>query len=68
MIIGLIGTVLNLILDPILIFTFEYGVRGAAFATIISQIVMVLAYLFIIFVKKSTEAIVEARPNFPVIK
>ena len=54
MIIGLIGTVLNLILDPILIFTFEYGVRGAAFATIISQIVMVLAYLFIIFVKKST--------------
>ena len=54
MIIGLIGTVLNLILDPILIFTFDYGVRGAAFATIISQIVMVLAYLFIIFVKKST--------------
>ena len=54
MIIGLIGTVLNLILDPILIFTFELGVRGAAFATIISQIVMVLSYLFIIFIKKST--------------
>lgn len=54
MIIGLIGTVLNLILDPILIFTFDYGVRGAAFATIISQIAMVVSYLFIIFVKKST--------------
>ena len=54
MIIGLIGTIMNLILDPILIFTFNYGVRGAAFATIISQIVMVLAYLFIIFVKKSS--------------
>ena len=54
MIIGLIGTVLNLILDPILIFTFDYGVRGAAFATIISQIAMVASYLFIIFVKKST--------------
>ena len=53
-IIGLIGTVLNLILDPILIFTFDYGVRGAAFATIISQIAMVASYLFIIFVKKST--------------
>ena len=52
MIIGLIGTILNLILDPILIFTFEYGVKGAAFATIISQVVMVVAYLFIIFVKK----------------
>ena len=54
MIIGLIGTVLNLILDPILIFTFEYGVRGAAYATVISQIAMVASYLFIIFVKKST--------------
>ncbi len=54
MIIGLIGTIMNLILDPILIFTFNYGVRGAAFATIISQIVMVLAYFFIIFVKKSS--------------
>jgi len=54
MIIGLIGTVLNLILDPILIFAFDYGVRGAAFATIISQIVMVASYLFIIFIKKST--------------
>jgi len=54
MIIGLIGTALNLILDPILIFTFDYGVRGAAFATIISQIAMVASYLFIIFVKKST--------------
>ena len=54
MIIGLIGTVLNLILDPILIFTFDYGVRGAAFATIISQIAMVASYLFIIFIKKST--------------
>jgi len=54
MIIGLIGTVLNLILDPILIFTLEYGVRGAAFATVISQIAMVVSYLFIIFVKKST--------------
>jgi putative MATE family efflux protein len=54
MIIGLIGTVLNLILDPVLIFTFEYGVRGAAYATVISQIAMVVSYLFIIFVKKST--------------
>jgi len=54
MIIGLIGTILNLILDPILIFTFDYGVRGAAFATIISQVAMIVSYLFIIFVKKST--------------
>ncbi len=33
------GSVLNIILDPILIFTFELGVGGAAWATIISQFV-----------------------------
>ena len=35
----LIGAVLNIILDPIFIFLFDMGVRGAAFATIISQAV-----------------------------
>mgnify|MGYP006252767165 CR=1 FL=1 len=71
MIIGLIGTIMNLILDPILIFTFNYGVRGAAFATIISQIVMVLAYLFIIFVKKSSYISLNFRqlsPNNNILK
>lgn len=33
----LIGAVLNIILDPIFIFLFKMGVRGAALATIISQ-------------------------------
>lgn len=33
----LIGAVLNIILDPIFIFTLDMGVRGAAIATIISQ-------------------------------
>lgn len=35
----IIGAVLNLILDPILIFGFSMGVQGAAFATVISQCV-----------------------------
>lgn len=35
----LIGAVLNIILDPILIYGFGMGVRGAALATIISQTV-----------------------------
>lgn len=34
-----IGAVLNLILDPILIFGFQMGIRGAAIATVISQMV-----------------------------
>ena len=33
----MIGAILNLILDPIFIFGFDMGVRGAALATIISQ-------------------------------
>lgn len=33
------GAILNVILDPILIFKFDMGIRGAALATIISQIV-----------------------------
>lgn len=44
----LIGAVLNIVLDPILIFGFHMGVRGAALATILSQAVSALwvtAYL-----------------------
>ena len=33
----LIGAVINIILDPIFIFTFDMGVEGAALATVISQ-------------------------------
>lgn len=38
----LIGAVLNIVLDPIFIFTLGMGVRGAAFATILSQAVSAL--------------------------
>ena len=34
-----IGAVLNLILDPVFIFVFDWGIAGAAFATILSQLV-----------------------------
>ena len=45
----LIGAVANIILDPIFIFGFHMGVRGAAMATILSQAlscIWVLAFLF----------------------
>lgn len=45
----LIGAVANIVLDPIFIFGFDMGVRGAALATVISQAmscVWVLAFLF----------------------
>ena len=44
-----IGAVMNIILDPIFIFGFSMGVKGAALATIISQAasaVWVLSFLF----------------------
>jgi putative MATE family efflux protein len=45
----LIGAILNTILDPIFIFIFHMGVRGAAIATIMSQAassIWVLSYFF----------------------
>ncbi len=42
------GGVLNLILDPILIFTFDMGITGAAFATAISQIASFFILLIMI--------------------
>ena len=42
MIIMLIGTGLNLILDPIFIFALSLGIRGAAMATVISQVASAL--------------------------
>ena len=44
----MIGAALNLILDPVFIFYFHWGIQGAALATIIGQIVsgiIALAYL-----------------------
>lgn len=44
------GAILNIILDPIFIFSFNMGVEGAALATIISQ--FVTFFLNIIYIKK----------------
>lgn len=49
----LIGTVLNIGLDPLFIYTFHLGVAGAAIATAISQMVSTIVYLVYIFRKKS---------------
>ena len=41
----IMGAVLNMILDPIFVFVFKMGVRGAAIATVISQAVAVIFIL-----------------------
>lgn len=50
----LIGAILNVILDPIFIFVFRMGVRGAATATVISQAVSALWVIRFLAGSKST--------------
>ncbi|WP_072449327.1 MATE family efflux transporter [Blautia sp. Marseille-P3201T] len=49
----LIGAVANIVLDPILIFGFDMGVRGAALATIISQALSCIWVVSFLFGKKT---------------
>ena len=53
MITVIIGAVINIVLDPILIFGFNMGVKGAALATIIAQGVSAAFVLKFLFGKKS---------------
>lgn len=54
-----ISAVLNIILDPIFIFPFNLGIAGAAYATLLSKIILALfAYLIL---KKSKSSL---KPNF----
>ncbi|MDI2983324.1 MATE family efflux transporter [Clostridioides difficile] len=48
-----IGALINIILDPIFIFGFNMGVKGAALATIIAQGVSAIWVLMFLFGKKS---------------
>jgi putative MATE family efflux protein len=50
----LIGAVLNIILDPIFIFVFKMGVRGAALATIISQFASAVWVVSFLISKKTS--------------
>lgn len=56
----LAGSVLNVILDPIFIFVFHLGVKGAAIATVISQIVSFLLNVYRLRKLKN----VELKKNF----
>lgn len=49
----LIGAVINIILDPVFIFSFEMGVKGSSLATVISQLCSCICVLIFFFSKKS---------------
>lgn len=70
MITMMIGAILNIILDPIFIFVFDMGIRGAAWATVISQFVSVI---FVLQFLKSGKSIMDLSLknmtiNFPILK
>ncbi|UER68026.1 MATE family efflux transporter [Borrelia sp. BU AG58] len=49
MIIILIANIINFILDPILMFNFDLGIAGAAWATFFSKLVTVFSYLLLTY-------------------
>ena len=51
----LIGCITNIILDPVFIFVFKWGVVGAAWATVIGQILNAVYYVICIFRLKSVQ-------------
>ncbi|MGG2469207.1 MATE family efflux transporter [Paraclostridium bifermentans] len=69
MITVLIGAIINIVLDPILIFGFNMGVKGAALATISAQFVSAVWVLLFLVGKKSVLKIRKKYivPNFKVI-
>lgn len=50
----LIGGLANIILDPIFILVFQWGVLGAALATLVSRMISLTLYLFYLIGRKST--------------
>ena len=65
----IIGAVLNIILDPVLIFVFDMGVSGAALATIISQFVSAFWVVLFLCGKKSILklSISNMKPDFKLL-
>lgn len=53
------SALINVVLDPIFIFTFDWGIAGAAWATLVSRAVLAVVGVGIIFSKKN-----KIRPSF----
>lgn len=48
------GAVLNIVIDPIFIYTFGLGLTGAAYATVLSMLVTTLILIYWLFLRKNT--------------
>ena len=54
MVVTVIGAIINTILDPIFIFGFDWGIEGAAIATVIAQVISFALGVYYIFFKSRT--------------
>ena len=57
------GTILNIILDPIFIIIFKLEVAGAAYATVISNGVVALSFMYLLIVKKKSYATISFKKD-----
>ncbi len=60
-----VSTLLNVVLDPLLIFTMGWGVAGAARATLAAIIASFLAYFFFLFVRRTSDVTLSFRTFRP---
>ena len=65
-----LGAVLNLVLDPLFIFTFDLGIRGAAIATVLSQAISAAWVLLFFLGKKNLYPICREhfRPSWALLR
>jgi putative MATE family efflux protein len=65
-----ISTAINLVLDPIFIFTLDMGIRGAAWATAIAQILTTAVFLWWVLIRRRTATrlrLRDMRPDWAVL-
>ncbi|MBP2172823.1 MATE family efflux transporter [Methanococcus voltae] len=48
-----VGSIINIILDPIFIYVLGWGIKGAAIATVISMLITALLFAYWIFISKN---------------
>ena len=65
MVVLAIATVINTGLDPLFMFTFGWGIRGAALATLAAQLFSLFAFVYVAFVRKRMHTRFHLRFLFP---
>ena len=70
MILSLISVTINIVLDPIFIFYFDLGIKGAALATLLARAIMSFYIIYQLFIKDTPMrlSLKDLKPDFSYIK